>query len=958
MEVCGVPSAKSGNAFECIDTTSNTDSCGGCVYPNPWAVTSSGKDCTSPKALKVTCRASRCVVDLCQEGFEPNGPREACVPTSLKRHAFRRASVSVPTTIDLGHNNGVTTDLGSNFNGKLNEVGERPATSMMNPIGSMLAGDGSLSCLFSPPHIPDDPPSTLSGLLVLFGNISAIARTVGDFGELLGIECNCHNPAASHPSAPLLKSVVDLVLRVNINLNLLTNPADIDTVADLLNQILKASLRCLELSHLEYALRGILSQLEGQVYQLLKGIKLVPEGISNCDCETDLVSSLRTGSGLKKRSALRRGVACAEADETASFSLLKTKRSLISLDLTPLVPDGDGILDAGAILDHLNYFSEPGFGDTSAPVDIDLNCLGLNGVNDEVIADLGNGMNKPLNEVLAVLAPFVHPGELHPCIKPKPCNGSASGSESDSDSGSHGPPPSKTSSELGSSKGNPESSRLCPPGSTLKGDFTAPVDVDLSCLGLNGVNGEAIVNLGTGLNKPLNEVLDILSPMLHPANVHPCIKPTPCYGGGGSASEPKSSPGTPSIPGTPSGGTLPPQSEGEHRPGSGSGCSSASLLTSVPTASPPTGGSASDSTSPPTGSSGSDPESSGSCTSDDDPTAAVDIDLDCLRINGINGEIIANLGSGLNRPLNEVLDVLSPVVHPCIKPEPCHGRGSASAPITSPAIPSTSESSSGKSTASTQAPHSGRGHESWSGSQPSSPCLSSSVPAASRPPSTVPVTTPAPSKTGFPSGKGGSTCQKCLGSSTSGDWSHAVGIDLNCIGINTVVTVDLGPQVNKLLNGLLDDTLNPIVHAVPSLRSEFVNAEVLKTTLNESVGVVSSMTDAAKVFYETCGCKDIPGSKALLTIAVTAKLKTSLDKLQVNSTVESASAALNAAHGVLAAAKSCETLPGLEVHLAMLIGNCQELIPRLERLLDGLATCDCGKELSATPRLIKKRRGY
>ncbi|KAG7095188.1 hypothetical protein E1B28_005965 [Marasmius oreades] len=611
MEVCGVPSAKSGNAFECIDTTSNTDSCGGCVYPNPWAVTSSGKDCTSPKALKVTCRASRCVVDLCQEGFEPNGPREACVPTSLKRHAFRRASVSVPTTIDLGHNNGVTTDLGSNFNGKLNEVGERPATSMMNPIGSMLAGDGSLSCLFSPPHIPDDPPSTLSGLLVLFGNISAIARTVGDFGELLGIECNCHNPAASHPSAPLLKSVVDLVLRVNINLNLLTNPADIDTVADLLNQILKASLRCLELSHLEYALRGILSQLEGQVYQLLKGIKLVPEGISNCDCETDLVSSLRTGSGLKKRSALRRGVACAEADETASFSLLKTKRSLISLDLTPLVPDGDGILDAGAILDHLNYFSEPGFGDTSAPVDIDLNCLGLNGVNDEVIADLGNGMNKPLNEVLAVLAPFVHPGELHPCIKPKPCNGSASGSESDSDSGSHGPPPSKTSSELGSSKGNPESSRLCPPGSTLKGDFTAPVDVDLSCLGLNGVNGEAIVNLGTGLNKPLNEVLDILSPMLHPANVHPCIKPTPCYGGGGSASEPKSSPGTPSIPGTPSGGTLPPQSEGEHRPGSGSGCSSASLLTSVPTASPPTGGSASDSTSPPTGSSGSDPESSG-----------------------------------------------------------------------------------------------------------------------------------------------------------------------------------------------------------------------------------------------------------------------------------------------------------------------------------------------------------
>ncbi|KAF9259268.1 hypothetical protein L218DRAFT_908574, partial [Marasmius fiardii PR-910] len=105
MEVCGIPSATSRNAFECVDTTSDPHSCGGCVHPNPWMVALSGKDCTTSKALKVTCKKSRCVVDLCRDGFETNDSRDACVPATPKTPAFRRASVSNPTMIDFGRDN-------------------------------------------------------------------------------------------------------------------------------------------------------------------------------------------------------------------------------------------------------------------------------------------------------------------------------------------------------------------------------------------------------------------------------------------------------------------------------------------------------------------------------------------------------------------------------------------------------------------------------------------------------------------------------------------------------------------------------------------------------------------------------------------------------------------------------------------------------------------------------------
>ena len=76
----------SGEGYECVDTSSELESCGGCVHgewesKNSKASQAYGVDCTSLPAVlpgSVTCNAGRCQVSACEEGFKPVQNGELC----------------------------------------------------------------------------------------------------------------------------------------------------------------------------------------------------------------------------------------------------------------------------------------------------------------------------------------------------------------------------------------------------------------------------------------------------------------------------------------------------------------------------------------------------------------------------------------------------------------------------------------------------------------------------------------------------------------------------------------------------------------------------------------------------------------------------------------------------------------------------------------------------------------
>ena len=73
LSACAVdPSAKR-PLFECIDTTSTLDSCGGCSSEG------TGVDCSQIEgADDVLCEGGRCVVRQCEKGWDVNGDGSAC----------------------------------------------------------------------------------------------------------------------------------------------------------------------------------------------------------------------------------------------------------------------------------------------------------------------------------------------------------------------------------------------------------------------------------------------------------------------------------------------------------------------------------------------------------------------------------------------------------------------------------------------------------------------------------------------------------------------------------------------------------------------------------------------------------------------------------------------------------------------------------------------------------------
>ncbi|OCF55453.1 hypothetical protein L486_06936 [Kwoniella mangroviensis CBS 10435] len=82
MEKCSIGTLGL-NQWECIDTKSDIESCGGCMYPtpsetNPLAI-STGTDCTSlPGTNGVSCVKGQCQIQSCLKGFKLSNNGTSC----------------------------------------------------------------------------------------------------------------------------------------------------------------------------------------------------------------------------------------------------------------------------------------------------------------------------------------------------------------------------------------------------------------------------------------------------------------------------------------------------------------------------------------------------------------------------------------------------------------------------------------------------------------------------------------------------------------------------------------------------------------------------------------------------------------------------------------------------------------------------------------------------------------
>ncbi|WVW82317.1 hypothetical protein I302_104323 [Kwoniella bestiolae CBS 10118] len=95
MEKCSV-GALGGGQWECVDTKSDIESCGGCMYPTPTELNplalSTGTDCTSlPGTNGVSCIQGQCQIQSCAKGFKLANNGTSCEAPVQAQLPIRRS---------------------------------------------------------------------------------------------------------------------------------------------------------------------------------------------------------------------------------------------------------------------------------------------------------------------------------------------------------------------------------------------------------------------------------------------------------------------------------------------------------------------------------------------------------------------------------------------------------------------------------------------------------------------------------------------------------------------------------------------------------------------------------------------------------------------------------------------------------------------------------------------------
>jgi len=82
LSLCGIQSSWSNTNWECIDTKTDLESCGGCVM-GVMGTSGTGTDCTAIEGVEdVACNAGQCRVFSCASGYRVSDCGTTCVPTS------------------------------------------------------------------------------------------------------------------------------------------------------------------------------------------------------------------------------------------------------------------------------------------------------------------------------------------------------------------------------------------------------------------------------------------------------------------------------------------------------------------------------------------------------------------------------------------------------------------------------------------------------------------------------------------------------------------------------------------------------------------------------------------------------------------------------------------------------------------------------------------------------------
>ncbi|TBU34451.1 hypothetical protein BD311DRAFT_649633 [Dichomitus squalens] len=84
MTACGIYGHTNvlGNAWECLDTATDLESCGGCATPLD-AFSPRGVDCTAiPGVADVACQAGACAVKRCAPGYEVSADGTFCLTSN------------------------------------------------------------------------------------------------------------------------------------------------------------------------------------------------------------------------------------------------------------------------------------------------------------------------------------------------------------------------------------------------------------------------------------------------------------------------------------------------------------------------------------------------------------------------------------------------------------------------------------------------------------------------------------------------------------------------------------------------------------------------------------------------------------------------------------------------------------------------------------------------------------
>ncbi|KAF8066765.1 hypothetical protein FPV67DRAFT_1768210 [Lyophyllum atratum] len=320
--ICGVVGHENTEEYQCLDTSTNVESCGGCITPHPfyepYRATSVGVQCTRlPGVITAQCRESRCVVSQCSKGFQPSPDKTRCVaiPSTTER-------LLVNTVLSFLRFTGGKRQTGitelppvlpppgvdpSSIKEKVSALAN--STLQLKAAATNILGDPSnVTSLATPPGgIPMAPNSTLidpivQALISLVASSNA-STAVSSIASLVTSNAAVANTLSALPSPPIpnIPNTLPSPPTANILNTLPSPPTGPETLLSLLDVVGKAGLDLKNTPDLENKLNSEVPFGLVMVLADLVGVLNVPG--SKLDLRGKVIELVKLVLGLQAQTA-------------------------------------------------------------------------------------------------------------------------------------------------------------------------------------------------------------------------------------------------------------------------------------------------------------------------------------------------------------------------------------------------------------------------------------------------------------------------------------------------------------------------------------------------------------------------------------------------------------------------------------------------------------------------------